>query len=81
MLTFRIGGMDCAEEVAVLKRELGPLVGGEERLTFDLMNGTMTVLAPVDPEKIIARVAKMGMSAALAGGEPADEHGGGSWRG
>lgn len=80
-LAFRIGGMDCAEEVAVLKREIGPLVGGEERLTFDLMNGTMTVLTPADPAEIIARVAKTGMSAVLAGARSNDEHGGGSWRG
>lgn len=26
---FRIRGMDCAEEVGVLRREIGPLVGGE----------------------------------------------------
>ena len=26
---FKIVGMDCAEEVAVLKSELGPLVGDE----------------------------------------------------
>lgn len=38
-MQFRIHGMDCAEEVAVLKREVGPLVGGEERLAFDLLNG------------------------------------------
>jgi hypothetical protein len=31
---FRIRGMDCAEEVAILKREVGPLVGGEERLSL-----------------------------------------------
>jgi hypothetical protein len=36
-MQFRIQGMDCAEEVAVLKRELGPLVGGEERLGFDIL--------------------------------------------
>lgn len=28
-LEFRIRGMNCAEEVDILKRELGPLVGGE----------------------------------------------------
>ena len=34
--TFKISGLDCAEEVAVLKREIGPLVGGEDRLAFDV---------------------------------------------
>ena len=27
--SFRVQGLDCAEEVAVLRREVGPLVGGE----------------------------------------------------
>ena len=35
--------MDCAEEVAVLKRELGPLVGGETNLSFDILNGKLTI--------------------------------------
>ena len=34
--------MDCAEEVAVLRREVGPLVGGEGHLDFDILNGKMT---------------------------------------
>jgi hypothetical protein len=25
---FRIYGMDCAEEVAIVNRQIGPLVGG-----------------------------------------------------
>ena len=40
---FKVSGLDCAEEVAVLKREIGPLVGGEDRLAFDVLNGRMTV--------------------------------------
>ncbi|MFQ5733542.1 MAG: heavy metal translocating P-type ATPase [Planctomycetaceae bacterium] len=40
---FKIRGMDCAEEVAVLKRAVGPLVGGEDRLAFDILNGKMIV--------------------------------------
>ena len=36
---FRIRGMDCAEEVAALERELAPLLGGEGELGFDLLNG------------------------------------------
>lgn len=40
---FRIHGMDCAEEVTVLKREIGPLVGGESNLAFDILNGKMIV--------------------------------------
>ena len=40
---FKIRGMDCAEEVTLLKREVGPVVGGEERLAFDILNGRMIV--------------------------------------
>ena len=39
-----MSGLDCAEEVAVLKRAVGPVVGGEEYLAFDVLRGKMTVL-------------------------------------
>jgi Cd2+/Zn2+-exporting ATPase len=58
--------MDCAEEVAVLKRAVGPLVGGADRLAFDVLNGRMTVAddARDVPEKaIVGAVASTGMSA------------------
>ena len=42
-LHFKIDGMDCAVEVAVLKEELGPIVGGEGRLSFDLLNAKLTI--------------------------------------
>ena len=42
-LHLRIHGMDCAEEVSLLKRELVPLLGDEDRLGFDLLNGKLTV--------------------------------------
>ncbi|MBT8479682.1 MAG: heavy metal translocating P-type ATPase, partial [Gemmatimonadetes bacterium] len=42
-IVFKIEGMDCAEEVSLLKREVGPVVGGDERLSFDLLTGRMTV--------------------------------------
>jgi Cd2+/Zn2+-exporting ATPase len=63
---FKIQGLDCAEEVAVLKREVGPVVGGEERLAFDILNARMIVnVAPdaVASEKIVAAVARTGMRA------------------
>ena len=44
-LQFRIHGMDCAEEVTLLKRELLPLVHSEDKLGFDLLNGKLTVNA------------------------------------
>ncbi len=62
---FKINGMDCAEEVAILKREVGPLVGGEDHLTFDILNAKMTVVASdhLQPDDIVAAVARTGMSA------------------
>ncbi len=61
---FRIEGMDCAEEVAILKRELGPLVGGEERLAFDLLQGKLTVATEgLAAETVVRAVAGTGMKA------------------
>jgi hypothetical protein len=45
---FRIHGMDCAEEVAILKREVGPIVGSADRLAFDILNGKMIVRSDAD---------------------------------
>ncbi|WP_158442743.1 heavy metal translocating P-type ATPase [Rhodopirellula baltica] len=42
-MQLRIHGMDCAEEVSLIKRELVPLLGGDERLSFDLLSGRLTV--------------------------------------
>ncbi|MBL8687569.1 MAG: heavy metal translocating P-type ATPase [Rhodospirillaceae bacterium] len=65
---FRVHGMDCAEEIAALKREVGPVVGGEGKLAFDLINGRMSLagdLTVVPVDAIIAAVARAGMSAEL----------------
>lgn len=63
--TFKIRGMDCVEEVALLKREVGPIVGGEECLGFDILNGRMTVTpaSAVSPETIRQAVTRTGMQA------------------
>lgn len=59
-IVFRIHGMDCADEIAALKREVGPLVG-EDKLAFDLLNGRMSIDATPDAalqarvEKAVAR--------------------------
>ncbi|QDU48087.1 heavy metal translocating P-type ATPase [Gimesia panareensis] len=63
---FKIQDMDCAEEVTILKRELSPLVGGEDHLFFDILNRRMTVTfnaEPVTREAIIAAVGQTGMRA------------------
>ncbi|AYO75840.1 MULTISPECIES: heavy metal translocating P-type ATPase [Sphingobium] len=64
---FRVDGLNCQNEVATLKREIGPLVGGDAWLMFDAAKGFMTVApqrqATVDD--IIGRVARTGMRASL----------------
>lgn len=78
-LSFRGHGMDCAEETTALRRELGPLVGGEERLGFDLLTGKLSVEvdpAGPTPAEILAGIERTGLR-----GEPwldqapADEQG------
>jgi Zn2+/Cd2+-exporting ATPase len=78
-LRFRVRGMDCADEVVVLKRELGPLAGGEQNLAFDILNGKMTVAAGLSPEAVVAAVGRTGMKAELwaDGAPPSPEDG--SW--
>lgn len=64
--SFKIRGMDCAEEVAVLKRVVGPVVGGEDRLAFDVLNGRMTVstaAGDIPDEAIVKAVRETGMRA------------------
>jgi Cd2+/Zn2+-exporting ATPase len=65
-LHIKIEGMDCAEEVAVLKKELGPIVGGEDRLSFDLLNAKLTISkgsVAVSREAVLLAVARTGMKA------------------
>jgi Cd2+/Zn2+-exporting ATPase len=65
-MAFKVSGLDCAEEVAVLKAEIGPLVGGPDKLAFDVLNGRMMVLddaAAVTAQGIRDAVARTGMRA------------------
>ena len=64
--SFQVSGLDCAEEVAILNRVVGPLVGGAEHLAFDVINGRMAVLdtaGNVTDGRIIKAVGGTGMSA------------------
>src|SRR5436305_1332404 len=57
--------MDCGDEVAVLKREVGPVVG-LENLSFDLINGRMSVAGASDAVHhagILKAVERTGMRA------------------
>lgn len=68
---FLVTGMDCSEEVQALRREVGALVGGEERLGFDLMAGEMSVDVSADQvsdEEILAGIRRAGLAGAAVGG-------------
>jgi Cd2+/Zn2+-exporting ATPase len=65
-VVFKVHGMDCGDEVAALKREVGPIVGGEDKLAFDLVNGRMSVIGRADRlpvEQIEKAVLRTGMTA------------------
>lgn len=80
-MTFRIRGLDCAEEVAVLRREIGPLVGGADRLSFDVLNGRMTIAgSSASAAAIIAAVRQTGMEATLEGAAAPPPPAGRNWR-
>ena len=62
-LEFRIHGMDCADEVAILRRALNPLVQSADRLAFDILRGKMTVRGGSPPATLwMAIAADMGVS-------------------
>ncbi len=66
-MKFRIDGMDCAEEIAVLRREIGPLVGSEEKLSFDILNRRMSVQglegSRLTSRDVVEAVSRTGMTA------------------
>ena len=62
-LEFRIHGMDCADEVAILRRALNPLVQSADRLAFEILRGKMTVRGGSPPATLwMAIAADMGVS-------------------
>lgn len=73
-LSFKIHGMDCVEEVMLLRREVGPVVGGDENLAFDILNSKMTVsgTADVSSDTIIGVVARAGLRAEVWREEASD---------
>lgn len=63
-LEFRIHGMDCADEVRALRKELEPVVADPAALQFDILRGRVTVLSEAAQEaQIVAGVARAGMRA------------------
>jgi Cd2+/Zn2+-exporting ATPase len=72
-LQFRIHGMDCADEVALLRGVLVPVVGSADRLQFDILRGKMTVTAgdpAVTGEQIEREVKKTGLRAEVWAEQP-----------
>jgi Cd2+/Zn2+-exporting ATPase len=76
-LVLRIQDMDCAEEVAILKKVLVPLIGDEEALGFDLLNRKLTLKVGddgPDEDSILDAVTQTGMQAVPWSEEmPADQ--------
>ncbi|NLI80145.1 MAG: heavy metal translocating P-type ATPase [Deltaproteobacteria bacterium] len=65
-MEFHIKGMCCVDEIGQLKREVGPLVGGESSLSFDLLSNKMTILSSgslPSSAQIMEAVARTGMEA------------------
>ena len=64
--SFQVSGLDCAEEVAILNKVVGPEIGGAEHLAFDVINGRMTILdsaTRVSDDEVVELVASTGMTA------------------
>ena len=64
--SFQVSGLDCAEEVSILSKVVGPKLGGAEHLAFDVINGRMTVLdgaKQTSDAEIVDLVATTGMAA------------------
>ena len=76
-VALHVEGLHCADEVAVLKEAVGPVVGGEDRLAFDLLRQKMSVLVPLDEagrRSVVAAIEAAGMSAVvMREGRPARE--------
>lgn len=67
--TYRITGMDCAEEVKALRGTVGKLPG-VGNLDFNLIDGTMTVqgdVGTIDDEVVRAAVRRAGLAAVALG--------------
>ena len=66
-LRFKVDGLDCQNEVRALRAAVGPVVGGDDKLSFDTKAGVMEVV-PKDPlaiDLVTQAVASTGMRAHL----------------
>ncbi len=53
-----------------LRREVGPIVGGPDRLSFDLLNGTMTAPGEAFAPAVLTAVARAGLRAEVVSAAP-----------
>jgi Zn2+/Cd2+-exporting ATPase len=61
--TYKVHGLDCVEEVTILKNAVGPVIGGPDQLSFDVLNGRMTVAGETPAAIVIDAVRRTGMRA------------------
>ena len=75
--TYRVHGMDCAEEVATLRAALGP-IPGVHRLSFDILNSKMSVdvdETQVTSERVIDAAMRAGMRIEPWDADPTEKNG------
>lgn len=63
---FLVSGLDCVEEVRILKDAIGPMVGGADHLAFNVVRGELILLptaSAISDEQIIKRISETGMQA------------------
>lgn len=63
--SYRVRGMDCTEEVSILKAELTPLPGVQD-LGFDVLNGKLSIVydeEAVSADQLVEAIARTGMRA------------------
>ncbi|MDX5594951.1 cation-translocating P-type ATPase [Pseudovibrio sp. SPO723] len=74
--SFRVEGLCCAEEIGILRRAVGPVVGSADNLGFDILNTKMIVsptASNVSDQTIIKAVNATGMKATPFVDSEADE--------
>lgn len=82
-LEIRVHGMDCADEVAPIRRELTLLVEDAERLRFDVLSGRLTVMGGeprVTMPELLAAIQRVGLRAEVWSPELVERGSGPVWR-
>lgn len=83
-LSYRVTGLDCAEEVKLIRHALAPHLHDDDDLAFDLLRGRLTiscVSGRCHAPAIERAIAETGMAATPWSHEPAAAKRGRDWRG